>query len=213
MFFRKKKQKDKQKYKFPTINKKVPLLTLDHRWHELFPKNNKPKSIQDLENKLNKKLAEQGKLNTNLREYTLLKKKMMSEIVEQMEEAFDNENDTAMQKLSSNKQYINDINERIESFEEKLEDIPDIISELNMQLLNMSMQECYHRIQNNKRSLDELEHWIIETREKLKNKIVDKDEIEEKNQKMYSYMHNLLGHEIIEQFDASYWNEKKPEIT
>ena len=43
--------------------KKIPLLILDQKWHQLFLDGIKPKEIEKLEQKLNKQLAAQGRFN------------------------------------------------------------------------------------------------------------------------------------------------------
>lgn len=56
--------------------KRIPLLILDQKWHQLFL-DNKPKEIERLEQKLNKQLATQGKLNQELKDMKVLKKKLI----------------------------------------------------------------------------------------------------------------------------------------
>ena len=48
---------------------------------------------------------------------------------------------------------------------------------------------------------------FIAAREELKRKLLLKQEKEEMNEKVYSYMHNLLGHDVINKFDHSFVNE------
>ena len=52
--------------------KKVPILTLDQKWHRLFAIHGKPEAVKELESELNELLKRQGKLNNDLKE---LKKK------------------------------------------------------------------------------------------------------------------------------------------
>ena len=83
--------------------KKIPILTLDNKWHQLFDKTEADSNIKKLENRLNELIKRQGKINTETKELKKLKKKLMQEIVENAEEAStgnDKEARTAMLKAA-----------------------------------------------------------------------------------------------------------------
>ena len=61
--------------------KKIPILTLDHKWHKLFTQTGDNDEIHALETVVNDLLKRQGKLNTEIKSQNLFKKKLMSEIV------------------------------------------------------------------------------------------------------------------------------------
>ena len=67
--------KRRKKINFNSIvkNKKLPILTLDSRWHELFPDEKKTHRIRDLEQKLIKLLKTQGKLVNEIKDMKNLK--------------------------------------------------------------------------------------------------------------------------------------------
>ncbi|GMQ61308.1 coiled-coil domain-containing protein [Vallitalea maricola] len=200
----------KQKIEKPiNIEKKVHILTLDNRWHELFKNNRKPKKIVELEKKLNKLLGEQGQLTNDLKEYTLLKKKMMVDIVDNMKEAIEDEDDKAIGEMEKSKKYINDIKVKIDKMESRMENMPREIQTTNKELLEYTMQDCYMRMFNTKNELDELNEWIEKVRAELKEKAVRQTEAKEEYDKMYSYMHDLVGYEIIELYDKKYLGGSK----
>lgn len=199
MFF--KKQKNDQPI---MIDRKVHILTLDSRWHELFKNYKKTKQIADLEKKLNKLMGEQGQLTNDSKEYTLLKKKMMADIVENMKEAIEDENNDAINEMNKSKKYINDIKAKLEKIEERIEIVPREIEKVNKELLSYTMQDCYMHMYNAKKELDELEEWIEKTRAELKEKAVSQVEAKEEYDKIYAYMHDLVGYEIIEKYDKKY---------
>ena len=62
-------------------NKKLPILTLDARWHALFPDEKKNVRIKLLEQKVNKLLKTQGKLVNDIKDMKKLKKSLVSDIV------------------------------------------------------------------------------------------------------------------------------------
>ena len=57
--------------------KKVPILTLDNKWHKLFTQTKPSKQIVKLEEELNSLLKMQGKANQELKSVKKLKKKLL----------------------------------------------------------------------------------------------------------------------------------------
>ena len=62
-------------YKPAIAGKKIPVLTLDHKWHRLFTQIDTNSEIVSLENELNELLKRQGKVNTETKD---IKKMMFS---------------------------------------------------------------------------------------------------------------------------------------
>ena len=46
-------------------------------------------------------------------------------------------------------------------------------------------------------------------RDELKRMVIEKQEMEEENARIYSYMHDILGSEVIELFDQYYSKHKR----
>lgn len=176
-------------------NKKIPILILDKRWHTLFPEDNKNKTIKDYEKILGNLLKEQGKLNMELKEYSKLKKKMMTDILSNMSDALESNNQEASKLLEKNKQYIYDINDKLTKHEQRLDSIPYEIREVNEKLLKESLTICYDKMQANSDYIAELSVYIEETKKIIKQKAQEKQECEDENNNIYTYMHDLLGHE------------------
>ena len=61
--------------------KYVPILTLDGRWHQLFPDSLKTKKLKKLEKDLNRLIKKQGKTNTDIKEYEKAKKILMKNVL------------------------------------------------------------------------------------------------------------------------------------
>ena len=186
-----------------SINKKVHLLTLDNRWHELF-RDNKSKKIKKFEQQLNELIKEQGQLNNDFKEYSSLKKKIMTDIVTNMSKAFEDDDNEAIKSMESNKNYISEINDKLEKIENRLFELPKEIDDINKSLLEASMSDCYQRMLEDKNRVGFLEEEINTLREKLKELVVEKNEKQEEYEQIYTYMHDLVGHDVIEQFDKLY---------
>jgi len=201
--------KRRKKINFNSIvkNKKLPILTLDSRWHELFPDEKKTHRIRDLEQKLIKLLKTQGKLVNEIKDMKNLKKSLMSEIVANMDIENDSKSKSKEKKLDRNKNYINELNKKMDNASNRLADLPYEIKRVNEELLVESIKNGYDRIHDNQEDLSKISDWIIKTREELKRKIVLKNDMETTNKQMYSYLHDVLGPEIIEAIDKT--QEKK----
>lgn len=191
-----------------SIDKNTHLLTLDVKWHELF-KDKKPLKVQGLERELNNLLKRQGTLNTELKEYQALKKKMMDEIVQNMGGTYDDNDKKARKKLDRNRNYIEQINKKLEDYEKELETIPDKILQKNKQLVSVTMNHFYLTMLKRKERANELEDTVVELKEKIQKAIIERDEAKEYYQQLYGYIHDVVGASIIEQYDKYYIGDKK----
>lgn len=185
-------------------NKKLPILTLDVRWHELFPDHEKSAIIRELEQTLNNLLKRQGKLVNDIKDMKKLKSSLIKDIMENMDIGTDQIGKAKDKKLGKNKQYINELNEKINASMDELSEIPFRIKEVNEELMVESMDICYNRITYNQKEVQKIAAWITEVREELKHKILLKQDMEITNTSIYTYMHDLFGAELMEIFDIEH---------
>ena len=185
-------------------NKKIPLLTLDNTWHRLFTQTEPSDEILALEEELNDLLKKQGKLNTDIKDIRALKKRLMDEIVEQMNEMGSNMSKKSEKKLNDNKRLIEECNEKLQEYGDDVYDIPKKINEVNYRLMLATMEICYEQIQENNDEIESISKWVDEMRVELKKKVVQKQQKLKKNQNFYTYMHNIFGAEVINIFDMKY---------
>ena len=177
--------------------KRIPVLTLDNKWHRLFTMMEPDRELKRLENELNSLLKLQGKMNTETKSIRKIKKKLMDEIVQLMER-----NDAiANKKVEENKRLIEECNEKLEEYQDKLLDIPKQIDDANHKLMIRTMEMCYEVLQVNTKEIDEIGEWITKIRIELKKNIVRKQEKEIKNHELYAYMHDIFGADVVEIFD------------
>ncbi len=185
--------------------KHLPILTLDQRWHLLFPEEKKTSTIKKLEKNLNDLLKEQGKLIQEAKEMKKLKHSFMAGIVNNMQESNqEKEEAVRVKKLESSQRYIKEINEKLAAYDDALERIPNDIAKANEQLMLESVRICYAKLHKDRVKIVAMNDWIEKTRTKLKEVLVEKQELEDKNSQIYSYMHDILGPQVIEIFDADY---------
>lgn len=203
-----KKKAQEPDYKSFVDKKKIPIITLDPKWHELFPNDAKTTVIKQLEKKLNDLLKQQGKLVNEIKDMKKLKMQLMNQIVASMGEgATEAAERKRGKKTEVSQKMILEINEKLEVKNDELLDIPYKIREANELLVVECLKYWYSLIQGNTADIKKLDSWILAAREELKNKLLLKQEKEEINEKVYSYMHNLLGHDVINKFDHSFAGE------
>ncbi len=184
--------------------RKVPVATLDNKWHKLFTKVEKTDEVKEYEAKLNELLRKQGRINNEIKEIKRVKKELMDEIVTLMD---DNE---GQEKVDKNKQLINDCNDKIDSYNDDLMEMPKEIAEVNKQLMIHTMETCYDELKENEKGIDELAKWLANIRVELKKNVVRKQEYEIANQEIYSYMHDIFGAEVVDLFDMKYNPSENP---
>lgn len=196
-------------YKPALTGKKLPVLTLDNKWHKLFTQAESNSRITELEQELNNLLKRQGKLNNEIKEIHKLKAKLMDEIVTLMPEGGKQPDKQSAKKLEENKRLINECNEKLESHQDELLDLPKEIDRINYDLMLCTMEVCYDKIKENTQEIDEIAEWINKIRIELKKNVIRKQEKEINNQMLYSYMHDIFGADVIEIFDMTYNPEEK----
>lgn len=197
----------KKDFKSSIDGKKIPILTLDHKWHKLFAYRGMPAQIKKKSEELNELLMRQGKYNTELKKLKVIKKNLMDEIVPLMADATTGDA-TAEKKIQNNKRLIDECNEKIDELNKNQDELPDQIVDMNYELMIMTMEECYSMMNDNNARIDEISAWLDETRIELKKKVVKKQENELINQALYSFMHDIFGADVIEIFDMKYVPER-----
>lgn len=190
-------------------DKKIPVLTLDHKWHQLFTQKKPDKQIGKLEAELNELLKRQGKVTTDIKKIKNLKKKLMDEIMEYADEASSGRDKGAEKKVEENRRLISECNEKIENYEDELIDIPSKINRINKILMLKTMEICYETLKKNKAEIDADNEWIERTRAELKERLIATQEKEQMNEKLYSYMHDIFGADVINIFDMEYLKKNK----
>lgn len=195
-------------YRPALSGKKIPVVTLDHKWHQLFTRLEKTRLITQKEKELNELLRRQGKCNTETKRIHKLKKKLMDEIVALMEK----QDAASVKKTEDNKRLINECNEKMQEYQNELLDLPAKINEVNTELMLETMKICYENMHLNEHHIQEISKWIADVRVELKNNVVRKQEMEIANQEIYAFMHDIFGSEVIDIFDMKYNPDEKTTI-
>ena len=185
-------------------NRQIPLLPLDARWHELFPDFRKTNRIKALEKRLNKLIQKQGQTNNDLKEYEKAKKVLMKNIVDNMTDGHEVDSPIRSMKQDRNQKLLADLKDKREKAEQLVCELPTEIEQANRELLVECMRVCYQELMDNTHEIEAINEWVKATRERLKDEILKKQDMEMRNTQMYKYMHNLLGAEVVEIFDREH---------
>lgn len=191
-------------YKAALTGKKIPILTLDNKWHRLFTQAEPTPAISRLEQRLNELLKRQGKLNSETKDIKKLKKKLMDEIVSVRDEMEQGQSNTLEKKVEDNKRLLSECNEKLEAYQDELMELPREIEKINQELMLLTMEICYDKLQANTEEIQETAAWVAQIRVELKKRLVRKQEKEIQNHELYSYMHDIFGADVIEIFDLKY---------
>lgn len=188
--------------------KNIPVLTLDHKWYRLFDELGRA-DVKEQSEQLNALLKRQGRINTESKDLRKLKKRLMSEIVSMVDQMASEDDKEIEKKVEDNKRLIEECNEKLEAYQDEMLELPREIERLNYQLMLATMECCYRTMQQNTTEIKEIEDWVTEIRMELKKRLVRKQEMEQKNHEIYSYMHDIFGAEVLNLFDMRYDPEKQ----
>ncbi len=183
--------------------KKLPILTLDSKWYKLLDEIGRD-DAKDLENELNELLKRQGKLNTDTHEIKKLKKKLMNEIVPLVDEMEHGGNRSLEKQIADRKRLIQECNEKLEAYQDELLELPFQIDDVNFRLMLLTMEHCYDNIQQNAEDIAKITEWVAKIRVELKKNLVRKQQMEQENQDIYAYMHDIFGADVVDLFDMQF---------
>jgi len=185
------------------VGKKIPVLTLDNKWYRLLDELGQ-EAAKDLVEELNTLLKRQGKVNTQTKEIKRLKKKLMNEIVPMVDEMEQGGDQALAKKIEDHKRLIEECNEKLDSYQEEMIDLPREIDQVNIKLMLLTMEYCYDTLQDNTAQINEIADWVTKIRIELKKNLIRKQEMEQKNHDIYAYMNDIFGADVMNLFDLTY---------
>lgn len=187
-------------------NKNVPLLILDEKWLEIFPEHLQNDVIRKKVLELNDLLKKQGQQLEQIKGIKRYKSQMMQEIVDNMGADESAIGRLKQKKMDKSQKKILELNEELKQTEDSLSELPYQIRQANAELMVESTHICYGRFRVNKERMQELDAEIAELKEKLKMCVLEQQEREMQDSKMYTYLHSLLGARLMEQLDRKLEN-------
>lgn len=187
--------------------KKLPVILLDPLWYTA-KEHIKSEDINEGEQALKDLLKEQARLNTDYKEYTVIKQNFLKEILEISSKVQETEDQEATQQLSCLHQSTLGANSKLAEIEERLDHMDEEIQEKNTQVIAEMAAIGYGYIEKYKEEAAKLEAEIETLRLEMLKKTNQKKEDEASIKAIYHYLHSVVGRDPIEVMDKAF-NEKK----
>ena len=146
-------------------------------------------------------LKEQARLNTDFKEYTVIKQNFLKEILALSGKIQEAEEAGAVEKLNSLHQSTLGANEKLAEIEERLDHIDEDIQAKNKEIISEMVAIGYSYIENYKLEAMQLEREIEILREEMLRKTNQKKQDEAILKDIYNYLHSIVGQEQIEVMD------------
>ncbi len=182
---------------------KIPILIYVPEWIQLFS-NYKSKSMQKMVSKLEELITKEKEYDAELSNMEKRKKILMNKILYLSKDINDNNDQAALIKMEETQKELIEINQRLPRLREELEPMPELINQANTELLKETIKRSYELIKEHKSDYDKCVTQVDEIRHKLAALIEKKVETEERMNKLYSFLHGMVGADEMESLDNSF---------
>jgi len=182
---------------------KIPILIYNPEWMQLFV-NYHSKSLKKAVTALEGLLAREKACEAEQKELERRKKTLMNKILYISKEINEDNNLEAIPKMEEAQKELLGINERIPALIEELETLPGLINEQNTIVLKETIKRAYELIQENKEEAVSCQEEVNKIRLKLGELIKKKVETEERVNKLYSFIHGMVGANEMEKLDDKF---------
>jgi len=182
---------------------KIPILIYVPEWIQLFS-DNKSRNMQKIIAKLEELIAREKECDSELRSMEKRKKLVMNKILYLSKDINENNNEAALPKMEETEKELIEINQKMPILIEKMETLPDLINMQNTQLLKETIKRSYELIKENKSESEKCQEQVNEIRQKLASLIQRKVDTEEQVNKLYSFVHGMIGADEMESLDENF---------
>ncbi|MGE5630393.1 MAG: hypothetical protein ACM3TR_04760 [Caulobacteraceae bacterium] len=186
---------------------KIPILIYVPEWIQLFA-NFKSKSMQKCVTKLEELLEREKSIDAELRGLEKRKKVLMNKILYLSKDINENNNEAAIAKMDETQNELLDINKKIPELIEEMEALPGLINEQNTQLLKETIKRSYELIKEHAAESEKCQNEVNELRQKLAGFIQKKVDMDERVNKLYSFVHGMIGAAEMENLDESFLDKE-----
>lgn len=182
---------------------KIPILIYNPEWMQLFINFNS-KSLKKSVTKLEELLSREKACETEQKELERRKKTLMNKILYISNEINEDNNLDAIPKMEETQRELLQINEKLPMLLEELETLPTLINQQNIVVLKETIKRAYDLIKENKDETIKSQEEINQIRQRLGELITRKVEAEERVNKLYSFIHGMVGAGEMEKLDEQY---------
>lgn len=182
---------------------KIPLLIYAPEWIQLFS-NYKSRSMQKSIKRLEELLSREKDCEAELRNLEKRKKQVMNKILYLSKDINENKDVTANAKMDEAQKELLSINKRIPDILEERETLPILINEQNTKLLKDTIMRAYELINESEAESERYQKELSELRNRLATLIQKKVDTEERINRLYSFIHGMIGAAEMENLDESF---------
>lgn len=182
---------------------KIPILIYVPEWIQLFS-GNKSRSMQKIIARLEALIARNKECDSELYNLEKRKKMVMNKILYLSKDINENNDKTALSKMEEAEKEIKEINRKIPVLLEELESIPKQINDMNTQLLKETIKRAYELINESRSESEKCQEQVNDIRQKLAELIQKKADMEERVNKLYLFIHGMIGADEMESLDESF---------
>ncbi|MGI6586553.1 MAG: hypothetical protein GX301_10245 [Gracilibacteraceae bacterium] len=182
---------------------KIPILIYVPEWIQLFS-GNKSRSMQKIITALEELIKRKKECDFELNNLEKRKKMLMNKILYLSKDINENNDKAALSKMAEAEKEIIEINKKMPKLLEEMESIPDRINDMNMRLLKETIKRAYELIKENRSESEKCQEQVNEIRHKLADLIQKKVDMEERINKLYSFVHGMVGADEMESLDENF---------
>lgn len=179
---------------------KLPLLHKDENWINLFG-NTKDDEIKKYSDEIIELENEEKELLELLKTLDNDKKNCMTMILKVSDSVNTDKKKENIKFLDEYKEVLLNLNDKIDEVLFRIELIPDKIREANFQLLNATIKTGYENLSEKEKELSN----AVEELDKVNKRMNELVEVKIRNENwidgIYTFMHRLLGNDVIDNLD------------
>lgn len=187
---------------------KIPILIYTPDWIQLF-KNYTSKSLKKAIESLETLLSREKAVISEQKVLEQRKKIVMNKVLYISKEINEDNNQEAIPKMEEAQKELLEINEKLPQLIEEAENLPFLINDQNTVVLKETIKRAYDMIAENKEEAAKCQEEINEIRKRLGELIQKKVDTDERVNKLYSYIHGMVGADEMEKLDGSYMKDTK----
>lgn len=182
---------------------RIPILIYVPEWIQLFS-NNKSRGMQKVIARLEDLIAREKECDSEQRSLEKRKKLLMSKILYLSKDINENNNQDALPKMEETERELIEINQKLPELIEEMEMLPELINIENTLLLKETIKRSYELIKEHKSESEKCQEQVNEIRQKLASLIQKKVDMEERVNKLYSFVHGMIGADEMESLDENF---------
>jgi len=182
---------------------KIPILIYVPEWIQLFS-SYKSRNMQKIITNLEELIAREKECGVEFTGMEKRKKVLMNKILYISKDINENNNEAALPKMEEAEKELIKINQKLPSLIEEMETLPGLINEVNTQLLKETIKRSYELIKEHKSESQKCQEKVNEIRQTLAALIEKKVDMDVRVNKLYSFVHGMIGADEMENLDESF---------